>query len=87
MPSDPTEEVFDEAISLNALSDTVTSTTIKFKGVYRKKVLIILADSGSTNSFIASDTAKQLGFLIQVDVLMRVVAANEGYLMGHQFCP
>ncbi|XP_019228862.1 PREDICTED: uncharacterized protein LOC109209954 [Nicotiana attenuata] len=81
------EEVLDEAISLNALSGTITSTTIKLKGLYGKNMLTILADSGSTNGFIANETAKHLGCLVKDDVPMRVVVANGGYLMSYQSCP
>ncbi|XP_019265828.1 PREDICTED: uncharacterized protein LOC109243359 [Nicotiana attenuata] len=81
------EIVIDEAISLNALSGTVTSTTIKLKGVYGKQVMVILADSGSTHSFVASETAKQLGCMIQVDAPMRVTTANGSNLMSYHSCP
>lgn len=81
------EAIIDEAISLNALSRTVTSTTIKLKGVFGKQVLIILADSGNTRSLIPSSTAKQFGCAIQEDVPMRVAVANGGHLMSYHSCP
>lgn len=87
MPVNDEEEVINEAININALSRTITSTTIKLKGLYGKKVLIILVDSGRTNSFIATEIAKQLGCVIQEDAPMRVVVSNRGYLMSYHSCP
>ncbi|XP_019257630.1 PREDICTED: uncharacterized protein LOC109235836 [Nicotiana attenuata] len=87
MPNGMMEEILDEAISFNALSGTITSTTIKLRGLYGKNMLTILADSGSTNSFIASETAKHLGCIVKDDVPMRVAVANWGYLMSYQSCP
>ncbi|XP_019227493.1 PREDICTED: uncharacterized protein LOC109208797 [Nicotiana attenuata] len=87
VPVENSEAIIDETISLNALSGTITSTTIKLKGVYGKQVLMILADSGSTHSFIASSTAKQLGCAIQEVVQMRVAVANGGHLMSYHSCP
>ncbi|XP_019246493.1 PREDICTED: uncharacterized protein LOC109226149 [Nicotiana attenuata] len=84
---EPYEEVIDEAISLNALSGTVTSNTIKLKGMYGKQGLIILADNGSTHSFVASDNAKQLGCVIREAAPMRVTAANGSHLMSYHYCP
>lgn len=49
--------------------------------------MVILADSGSTHIFLASETAKQLGYVIQVDTLMRVTAANRSNLMSYHSCP
>lgn len=80
------EEIIDEAISLNALLGTMTSNTIKLKGMYGKQKLIILADSGSTHSFMASSCAKQLGCVIKKDAPMRVTAANGRHLMSYHFC-
>lgn len=86
-PDENSEIVIDEAINLNELSVTMTSTTIKLKGVYGKHVLIVLADIGITHRFIASSTAKQLWCAIQEDVPMRVAATNGGHRMSYQSCP
>lgn len=87
MPNGMMEEILDEAISLNGLSGTITSTIIKLRGLYGKKMLTILADSRNTNSFIASETAKHLGCIVEDDAPMGAVVANGGYLMSYQSCP
>lgn len=45
-------------ISLNALSGSSTTSTIKLRGTHKKTQLNILADSGSTHSFIDSGVVK-----------------------------
>lgn len=87
VPPEIQDGILDEAISLNSLSGTVTSNIIKLKGVYGKQGLVILADSGSTHSFIASRTAKQLGCVVNGDLPMRVTAANVSHLMSYYSCP
>ncbi|XP_075095428.1 uncharacterized protein LOC142173703 [Nicotiana tabacum] len=55
--------------------------------MYGKQVMVILTDSGSTHNFVASETAKQLGCVIQLDAPMRVTTANGSNLMSYYSCP
>lgn len=55
------EEAKDGAISLHALRGLVNIRTITMEGMARNQKLMVLLNSGSTNSFMGKETAKKLG--------------------------
>lgn len=81
------EEVIDEPISLNALSGIETTNTIRLRGTYGKQELTILVDCGSTHSFFATETDKQVGCIIKQSAPMRITVANGSHLMSYHTCP
>lgn len=76
----------DETISLNALSKVEKPNTIKLKGNLNKNSLSILADSGSTHSFLDLETTKKIGCLITRVVTMRVMVANGNHVFSWHVC-
>lgn len=50
----------------------------------KKRPILILVDTGSTRSFLNPQTAKETGYAIQEDVLMRVTVADGNCIMSLQ---
>lgn len=78
------EEGEEEAVCLNAMTGTPEPNTFKLRGLIKKRVVIILVDSGSTHSFLDSQTAKELGVIAQMDRPLRVTVANGQQMYSHQ---
>lgn len=67
-------------ISVNAIPEVSDYTTMKVKGVYGKKPLFVLIDSGSTHNFMDTSVANQLGCKVSPPGLARVTVADGGQL-------
>ncbi|KAJ0078322.1 hypothetical protein Patl1_37072 [Pistacia atlantica] len=62
-------------LSMNVIDGGVSDNTIKLKGQMKGKVILILIDSGSTNSFMDGKTTKELKLeMMQVSPLTIAVA-------------
>ena len=88
----------DAKITLYALSDTLTSGTMRVMGRIKHKSLVTLIDSGSTHNFIDTSLLPQLHIHVDTSQILEVKVANgdvirtQGlckevpiYLQGHQF--
>lgn len=74
-----TEEVLDEetlVISYSALSRITTPQTMKVKGFFKKQILIILLDLGSTHNFIDPQVAKAIDSYIHPTNNFKVMVGN-----------
>ncbi|XP_026444472.1 uncharacterized protein LOC113344718 [Papaver somniferum] len=89
----------DMEISLHALTGTVSADTIRIPGILHKKLISILIDTGSTNSFIDSSLAKEIQCLVTHTASLLVTVANgektissgicsqlNWSMQGHKFC-
>jgi hypothetical protein len=56
----PDSKIEEYGLSLNALADNYAHNTIRIRGSYQGRDLIILIDSGSTHSFIDASVAREL---------------------------
>ncbi|KAI4340489.1 hypothetical protein MLD38_025318 [Melastoma candidum] len=66
-------------VSLHALHGVALSfknRTMKVIGLYKKRKLTILVDSGSTHNFLDAEIARQLGGVIQIVASKSVMVAN-----------
>ena len=71
----------DNGISLHALSGKSTPNAFKIKGTVGRKIISILINSGSTNSFIDEVLVKELQIPIISTFILKVTVAN-----GDQMC-
>eukprot|EP00253_Pinus_taeda_P018944 PITA_18944 len=65
-------------ISCNALAGITTPQTIKIEGQIKKKKVIVLIDSGSTDNFIHCKVEKELNFFLYPAPECQVMVANGG---------
>jgi hypothetical protein len=68
-------------LSLNALAENDTYNTIRIKGNYRGRDLIILIDSGSTHNFIDESTISELNGSKSKTTLLAVTVANGNVML------
>ncbi|XAR64729.1 hypothetical protein NMG60_11008531 [Bertholletia excelsa] len=57
-----TEQEDEEGITIHAIIGNRAKTTLKIMGMVKKRKLSILIDSGSTHSFLDTDTARELNW-------------------------
>lgn len=67
-------------ISVNAIAGVSDYTTMKVKGIYAKKPLFVLIDSGSTHNFMDTKVANRLGCKVIPPGLAKVTVADGGQL-------
>eukprot|EP00253_Pinus_taeda_P015452 PITA_15452 len=72
------KEEINLTISCNALAGITTPQTIKIEGKIKKKNVIVLIDSGSTNNFIHCKIAKELNCFLYPEPECQVMVANGG---------
>eukprot|EP00253_Pinus_taeda_P027082 PITA_27082 len=65
-------------ISCHALDGITTPQTIKIEGHIKKKMVIVLIDSGSTHNFIHCKIAKEFHFLLYLALECKVMVENGG---------
>eukprot|EP00253_Pinus_taeda_P031530 PITA_31530 len=70
------KEEMNPTISCNALAGISTPKTIKIEGQIKKKMVIVLIDSGSTHNFIHCKLEKELNCFLYPTVECQVMVAN-----------
>eukprot|EP00253_Pinus_taeda_P018518 PITA_18518 len=80
------EELVNPTISCNALVGITTPQTIKIEGQIKKKKVIVLIDSGSTQNFIHCKVAKELNCFIYPTPECQVMIANGGTINCYGKC-
>ena len=68
-------------ILCNALACITTPQTLKIEGHIKKKKVIVLIDSGSTNNFIHCKVAKELNCFLYPAPKCQVMVANGGTII------
>ncbi|CAL5348860.1 unnamed protein product [Camellia sinensis] len=79
----PEEEL---QISLNALSGSVSYRTMRVKGNVKKKLVMILIDSGSTHNFLSPEVIKRVGIMASETDPLPVLVADGTKLMSTTIC-
>ncbi|CAL5340382.1 unnamed protein product [Camellia sinensis] len=79
----PEEEL---QISLNALSGSVSYRTMRVKGNVKKKLVMILIDSGSTHNFLSPEVIKRVGIMASETDPLPVLVADGTKLMSTAIC-
>lgn len=73
-------------ISLNALVDNKSTSTIRLQGTVKGRKVHLLIDSGSTHSFVDMNLVKQLKLTPEVDSLLLVKVANGNSMVVDSVC-
>ncbi|KAK0583771.1 hypothetical protein LWI29_002762 [Acer saccharum] len=76
----------DGEISLNAITGSQTSNTMKLEGYIGKHRLVILVDSGSTHNFVDSNLIKKCGLRAENGRVLQVKVANGELLKSEGYC-
>ena len=77
----PDSKIEEYGLSLNALADNYAHNTIRIKGSYQGRDLIILIDSGSTHSFIDANVAGELQLPVENSPVLAVTVANGSVML------
>ena len=77
----PDSKIEEYGLSLNALADNYAHNTIRIRGSYQSRDLIILIDSGSTHSFLDSSIAGELQLPIENSPVLAVTVANGSIIL------
>ena len=77
----PDSKIEEYGLSLNALADNYAHNTIRIRGSYQSRDLIILIDSGSTHSFLDSSIAGELQLPIENSLVLAVTVANGSIIL------
>lgn len=73
-------------LSINAISGLVTYQTMRVSGLYNKKLLHILIDSGSTHNFLDLELAKKFGCKLEAIHPLSVAVANGTKMQAQYVC-
>lgn len=72
--------------STSMLHGTEVPNIIKLRGKSKRNSITILLDLGSIHNFLAIETAKKIGCKITKSAPMRIIVANDNYLMSRHTC-
>jgi hypothetical protein len=70
------KKIKEYSLSLNALTNNYAHNTIRIRGNYHGRELVILIDSGSTHNFIDEHIARELQISIERSLVLAVTIAN-----------
>jgi len=85
------KKIKEYSLSLNTLADNYAHNTIRIRGSYHGKELVILIDNGSTHNFIDEHIARELQISVERSLILAVTIANsstilyDSYTMGFKW--
>jgi hypothetical protein len=74
-------------LSLNAIAGTDANDCIRIRALVKNKVMLALLDSGSSHSFISSNSVQQTGLATMPTTPKRVRLANGEVIISDKIVP
>jgi hypothetical protein len=74
------EDIEEYGLSLNALAESYTHNTIRIRGSYLGKTLVILIVNGSIHNFIDRCIVKKVKVMMEIVITLVVIVVNENVL-------
>ena len=77
----PDSKIKEYGLSLNALANNYAHNTIRIRGSYQGRDLIILIESGSTYNFLNASVAGELQLPVENSPMLAVIVANGSIIL------
>lgn len=80
------EDIEEYGLSLNVMAENYAHNTIRIKGSYIGRNLVILFDNKSTRSFINKCVVKEVKAVIKRTTILVVIVANKSVMKCNAYC-